>query len=47
MLCMDRDMETLPLSNTHSSSTTLPKSDNTYLGEDDNHQGETYQKEQI
>jgi hypothetical protein len=46
MLCMDWDMDMLPLSNP-SSSTTLPKSYNTYLGGDDDHQGETRKKTQI
>jgi hypothetical protein len=46
MLCMDWDMDTLPLSKSPSD-TTLPKSDNTYLGDDDDHQGETRQKAQI
>jgi hypothetical protein len=40
---MDWDMDTLPLSRSHSS-TTLPNSDNTSLGDDDDHQGETRQK---
>jgi hypothetical protein len=43
---MERDMDMLPLSNPPSS-TTLPKNDNTYLGGDDHHQGETRQKAQI
>jgi hypothetical protein len=43
MLCMDWDMDMPPLSKPPSS-TTLPKSDNTYLGDNDDHQGETRQK---
>jgi hypothetical protein len=44
---MDRDMDTLPLSNPPPCSTTIPKSDNTYLVDDDDHQGETRQKAHI
>jgi hypothetical protein len=43
---MDWDMDTLHLLNP-SSSTTQPKSDNTYLEDDAKHQGETRQKAQI
>jgi hypothetical protein len=39
------DMDTTPIKSPNSR--TLPKSDNTYLGGDDEHQGETRQKEQI
>jgi hypothetical protein len=35
---MDWDMDMLPLSKSPSS-TTLPKNDNNYLGDDDDHQG--------
>jgi hypothetical protein len=43
---MDWDMDTLHLSKPPSS-TTQPKSDNTYLEDDDDHQGETRKKAQI
>jgi len=43
ILCMDQDMDMLLLSNPPSSST-LPKSDDIYLGKDDDHQGETRHK---
>jgi hypothetical protein len=43
---MDRDMDTLPISKPPNS-TTQPKSDNTYLVDDDDHQGETRKKARI
>jgi hypothetical protein len=46
MLCMDQNMDSLPLSNPPNG-TTLPKSDNTYIVDDDDHQGETRKKAQI
>jgi len=46
MLCMDWDVDMLPFSKPPGS-TTLPKSDNNYLGDDDDHQCETRQKAQI
>jgi hypothetical protein len=43
MLCMVRDIDTLPLLKLPNS-TTLSESDNTSLGDNDDHQGETKQK---
>jgi hypothetical protein len=43
MLRIDWDMDTLALSRPPGS-TTLPKSDNPSLGDDDDHQGETRKK---